>query len=256
MRRKAGERLDKQARALRAERRHLIGWRYIPLVLAYCCFCSLFIVYLAWSSMPELAWMYAGFAGGASLLFLYIATGTVAASRLESASNAEFNTSREIRKLHRNGWRAVDNLPFHRFDVDHIAIGPGGIVVIETKWTSDGLADSKGRLNEYGDKAICQVTDNVRCVGTVLRQNGCHTPVHHACVVSWGKRTTGAPLTMPKQEVTVVDGDRLGAFLQDLDEVMSAAEIDTAFDALNEFLGFRLDHIARQGARKQAVVRA
>jgi hypothetical protein len=37
----------------------------------------------------------------------------------------------------------VDNLPFHRFDVDHIAIGPGGIVVLETKWTSDGLTDAR-----------------------------------------------------------------------------------------------------------------
>jgi hypothetical protein len=253
MRRRAGERLDKQARALRAERRDLIGWRYIPVLVIYCAFCSLIIVYLAWGSGPEAAWMFAGFAGGASLLLLYIATDTVSANRLESAAIAESNTSSEVRKLHRKGWRVIDNLPFDKFDVDHIAIGPGGIVVLETKWTSDGLTDAKGRLNHYGEKAVRQVADNVPRINALLGQNKCDARVAGTCVVSWGTRSHGTPLTTPNG-VTVIDGDQLGTLLCGLDHVMSTAEIDAASEALNRYLGLRLEHIAQQGEAKKASV--
>jgi hypothetical protein len=243
--------LEKQARALRAERRDLIGWRYIPILVLYCTLCSMFIVYLAWASGPEPAWMFAGFAGGASLLLLYIATDTVSANRLESAAIAESGTSSEVRKLHGKGWRVVDNLPFDKFDVDHIAIGPGGVVVLETKWTSDGLTDVKGRLNQYGEKAIRQVADNVPRINALLAQSRCDARVAGACVVSWGTRSLGTPLTSVGG-VTVIDGDQLGAVLSGLDPVMSTAEIDTAFEALNRYLALRLEHIAKQGVTKKA----
>ena len=219
----------------------------------YCTFCSLFIVYLAWASGPEPAWMFAGFAGGASLLLLYIATDTVSANRLESAAIAESNTSSEVRKLHRKGWRIIDNLPFHGFDVDHIAIGPGGVVVLETKWTSDGLTNARGRLNQYGEKAIRQVADNVPRINALLGQNECDVRVARACVVSWGTRSQGAPLTSPNG-VTLIDGDQLGTFLSGLGQVLSTAEIDVASDALNRYLGLRLEHIARQPDDKKAGV--
>jgi hypothetical protein len=254
MQRKAGERLSRQARELRAERRQLIGWRYIPAVAIYCLFSGLLIVYLVWASEPEAAWMFAGFAGGASLLLLYIATDTVSVNRIESAAIAESNTSSEVRKLHRKGWRVIDNLPFDKFDVDHIAIGPGGVVVLETKWTSDGLTDAKGRLNQYGEKAVRQVADNVPRINAVLRQFGSSAEVGHSCVVSWGTRSRGGPIASPRPGVSALDGDELGAFLRGLDTVLSPAEVDTAFEALNHYLGVRLEHIAGNSEPKKAGV--
>jgi len=69
----------------------MIGWRYVPAVAFSYLVCGLFIVYLAWASEPELAWMFTGFAGGVSLLLLWLATDTVSASRLESAAISESN---------------------------------------------------------------------------------------------------------------------------------------------------------------------
>ena len=199
--------------------------------------------------------MFAGFAGGASLLLLYIATDTVSVNRIESAAIAESNTSSEVRKLHRKGWRVIDNLPFDKFDVDHIAIGPGGVVVLETKWTSDGLTDARGRLNQYGEKAVRQVADNVPRINAVLKQFGSGAEVAHSCVVSWGARSRGGPISSPRPGVSALDGDELGAFLCGLDTVLSPAEIDAAFEALSEYLGRRLEHIARgqSGATKTGV---
>jgi hypothetical protein len=252
MRRKAGDRLNTQARELRVERRNLLGWRYVPAVLFYCAFCSLFIVYFAWASSPEAAWMFTGFAGGVSLLLLYIATDTVSANRIESAAIAESSTSSEVRKLHRTGWRVIDNLPFDKFDVDHIAVGPGGVVVLETKWTSDGLTDAKGRLNRDGHRAVDQVEQNVPRIDAVLEGRGSAVRVSHACVVSWGMHRIPEPMTSRRRGITVIDGAQLGAFLTELETVLTPAEVDSAFNAVNTYLGIRLDHIAKKTATASA----
>lgn len=254
MRRRAGERLDKQARALRAERRDLIGWRYIPAILGYCAFCSLFIVYLGWLSQPELAWMFAGFAGGVSLLFLWVATDTVSAERIESAAIAENGTSSAVRKLHRKGWRVIDNLPLDGFDIDHIAIGPGGVIVLETKWTSEGLTDHKAKLNKYGHRAVDQVERNVPRIDAILKDYGSEAQVAHACVVSWGMRPIPEPLTSRRRGITVIDGAQLGTFLSDREPVLSTADVETAFDALNRYLTLRLEHIEAKAAAAKAGV--
>lgn len=248
MRRRAGDRLDKQARALRAERRSHIGWRYIPGVLIYCAWCSLIIVYLAWGSSPEAAWMFAGFAGGTSLLLLYIATDTVSANRLESAAIAESSTSSEVRKLRRKGWRIIDNLPLDGFDIDHISVGPGGVIVMETKWTSDGLIDDKAKLNQYGHRAVDQVERNVPRIDAILKGHGSEARVAHACVVSWGMCPIPEPLTSKRRGITVIDGTQLGAFLSEREPVLSDAEIETAFSALSRYLTIRLEHIEAKAA--------
>ncbi|MEM8620284.1 MAG: nuclease-related domain-containing protein [Actinomycetota bacterium] len=229
MRRKAGARLDKQARALRAERRRLIGWRYIPAVVIYCAFCSLVIVYLARVSNPEVVWMFVGFAGGVSLLFLHVATDTVSVSRIESAAVGEWSTSSEVRKLSRKGWKIIDNMPMDGFDIDHIAIGPGGVIALETKWTSDGLTDEQGHLNFYGHRAVNQIERNVPRIDALLKQNGSEARVAHACVVSWGMCQIPERLTSRRRQITVIDGPQLREFLADREPILSSAEADRAF---------------------------
>lgn len=54
-------------------------------------------------------------------------------ARLTDGADAESFTAGELRKLRREGWRAVHNIPFERGDVDHVAVGPGGVFAIETK---------------------------------------------------------------------------------------------------------------------------
>ena len=52
--------------------------------------------------------------------------------RLRDAASAEAFTSAELKRLRSVGWTFVDCVEFHGFDVDHVAIGPGGVVAIET----------------------------------------------------------------------------------------------------------------------------
>ena len=59
---------------------------------------------------------------------------------------AEEWTSRELRQFVRKEasagrvWHVFDNVPMHGFDIDHVLIGPGGVVTVETKWSTEGWA--------------------------------------------------------------------------------------------------------------------
>jgi hypothetical protein len=50
----------------------------------------------------------------------------------------------------------------------------------------------------------------------------------------------------------VIDGAQLSAFLADRGPLLSAAEIETAFDALNRYLTVRLEDIAKKDAAAKA----
>ena len=54
-------------------------------------------------------------------------------ARIQHGLDGEQLTADELRKLRRHGWRAVHNLHLQAGDIDHVAVGPGGVVVIETK---------------------------------------------------------------------------------------------------------------------------
>ncbi len=139
----------------------------------------------------------------------------------------------------------VDNIPFKNYDVDHVAIGPGGIILLETKWTSDGLFDNHGRPNQYGDRAMRQASRNAGSINAVLHQNGFDGSTSNAVVVAWGARNEAeSPYVSVRPDCTIVDGDQLGDLLTDLDPVLSPDQIEAAFSALTKFVSIRLEHIA------------
>jgi len=62
--------------------------------------------------------------------------------------NGEAWTAEALRKLSRDGWRLVNGLKLNnRVDIDHVAIGPGGVLAVESKWSSNPWP-----LNGYGPK--------------------------------------------------------------------------------------------------------
>ena len=45
-------------------------------------------------------------------------------------------TAQELRRLRRSGWLLVNRFMSERWgDIDHVLVGPGGVVVVETKWS-------------------------------------------------------------------------------------------------------------------------
>jgi hypothetical protein len=65
---------------------------------------------------------------------------TTGANRLRLGLLGETWTSMELAARRRRGWRHVNDVLLHCRQTDHVAVGPGGVVVVESKYRSDWSA--------------------------------------------------------------------------------------------------------------------
>ena len=74
---------------------------------------------------------------------------------LSMGAQAEVWTAGEIRPLRKHGWKVANHVALRPSDIDHVLVGPGGVVAVETKWSSDGwtLAPPGDRLRRAIDQA-------------------------------------------------------------------------------------------------------
>lgn len=130
-----------------------------------------------------------GFAFGAWTAFVItsaynwcmIASG---ASQSMMGEQGEVWTDGELRSLRKRGWRVVNHLTLKHGDIDHVAIGPGGLMVIESKWNSSPLAlDGTDRwVGNWADQARRNTDDVKRFIGWGARADAPISPL----LVVWG----------------------------------------------------------------------
>ena len=96
----------------------------------------------------ELAWFVAGLAVAAFGPLVRAIFMTHEYRRLSESELAEEFTSSELRSLRWCGWKTIDRVQFDRYDVDHVAIGPGGVCVIETKNTNVSWPVEAGHFSD------------------------------------------------------------------------------------------------------------
>lgn len=89
-----------------------------------------------------------------------LASGT--APRMMGDRGEQF-TATELRRLRRHGWRVINHVALRpTWDIDHVAIGPGGVLVIETKWSGDAWtldADLDSRVDRAVERIAANATD-------------------------------------------------------------------------------------------------
>jgi hypothetical protein len=78
----------------------------------------------------------AGVGGIASVV--YVATHVSGSASISMGARAEQWTAGELRRLKRDGAWSFDNLEFYDGNVDHVLIGKGMVLAIETKWRGGG----------------------------------------------------------------------------------------------------------------------
>ncbi|MGH8962891.1 MAG: nuclease-related domain-containing protein [Jatrophihabitantaceae bacterium] len=130
---------------------------------------------------------------GASALVVMIGylvlalSGTVARGM---GATAEMWTASELRRLRKHRWLVVNGLALQGRDIDHVLVGPGGVIVVESKWSAEGwdLRTPSQALT----KAVDQVVANARSLRlwTAVKASG--APVT-SVVVLWGGNRTGSP---------------------------------------------------------------
>ncbi|HVV35248.1 MAG TPA: nuclease-related domain-containing protein, partial [Acidimicrobiales bacterium] len=90
-------------------------------------------------------------------------------------------TQQALHPLRKRGWKIIHRVLLRKTeDIDSVAIGPAGVVVVETKWSSDSW-DSRTRRQRL-DEAAAAASDNARRLWLVLRSS--HPEVSVRAVVA------------------------------------------------------------------------
>lgn len=154
----------------------------------------------------------------------------------EMGAQAEEWTARELRSLVEQGWRVMSHLVLRSADIDHVAIGAGGTVIVETKWRSDEHAF--GNKLEWLD--FSRLRKAAHDVELMLRARLGGSPTYRV-VVLWGPvaRDEKALGSAP-DDVVVVPGARFGEWLGSLpDSGVTRELIADAWKTLEEHVRSR-----------------
>lgn len=157
-------------------------------------------------------WTFAvGFAVGVALTFLVLVVLYLSgALAFIVGASSERDTSRSLRRHLPQGWRLVDDVPFDRFNVDHVLLGPGRVIAIETKFTTNRVWTEWGRPTKQLQASIAQARHAARKIGLLLKIGDVE-----AAVITWGP-TTRSDKTRDHDGVPVIPGDRIADWLAGL----------------------------------------
>jgi hypothetical protein len=179
---------------------------------------------------------------------------------------AEGWTVEGLRRLRRKGWRLANGMTLRgNAHVDHIVVGPPGLLVVETKWSASAWpfdTQGAGFMVSHQQAAVEQAARNRKTIETesYLMRARSGAPVR-AALVLWS--TDDSPDNASRwfeapEGVTVVDGLALDQWLQTLDdEVLRSEDIGRVWDEINLKVDRRDAHDATTGrARRPTLVRS
>ena len=144
-------------------------------------------------------------------------------------ADGEAFTAQQLRRLRRRGWRAVHNIALESGDIDHLAIGPGGVLALETKSTDADWSWLAGRDEPRGWAK--QAKDSAFRARWLIRQHTGLDVSVEPLVVAWTQGLADLGV-VHVDGVRVVHGSALAHSLVGYDAVLSTDAVRTIKDAL------------------------
>ncbi len=204
-----------------------------------------FVATLVWFAIVALvAWFFSIFLGRDGAVFaIGVGVGAFGAltlspwqliddlgARLVRSLDSEPSTESELRRLKRAGWRTISNIQFGGGEIDHVAVGPGGVVVIESQSSAADWDDlfRTGVATQYAERAHTGV---IR-VKSLIGQHSDRSVEPLSIVVTWASGHPGHPIEFPGG-VRSVAGDQLREVLDALPEVLSHDDVVVIAQAVN-----------------------
>ena len=94
-------------------------------------------------------------------------------------------TAQELRHLTRHGWHVVTGLTLRDWQIDHVAVGPSGVLVFETKWSAYPWAgtDADSFMRERRKVAVAQANQSRFHLASKLRHVLDKRDVHSVLVL-------------------------------------------------------------------------
>ncbi len=147
---------------------------------------------------------------------------------------AEQWTAGELRKARRDGWRLVNHVHFPGAEVDHVLLGPGGLICLETKWSASQW--SSQRNTDRVRQAAHSLQKSIRKVRLLTHQDS-----SRQIVVLWGGQAgdNAGPdgVIHYLGDVTVVWGGALRRWLRTLPSgPQPPMDIDTTFELIATYV--------------------
>lgn len=143
---------------------------------------------------------------------------------------AEQWTAAELRGLRRGGWRLVNQLALRPWDIDHVLIGSGGAVVVETKWSANPWVLDPP--DERVRRAVRQAQGNARDLRLWGRSRAQGFAQVLPVVMLWGPGSSQLDL-IHLDGVAVVPGPSAKAWRDSLPcRVLTAEQIQDAWSTL------------------------
>ena len=158
---------------------------------------------------------------------------------LQSSIEAEGWTSNDLRRELGAGWHVVTGVDFSsQGDVDQIAVGPSGILVVETKSTDRHRIDPR-----TAERWAEQVLGNARRVRLMLKHNYGHDMKMTPLIIVSGMK--GIELPTEAVGVPIVRRGKLKSAVEQLTQEERVLTVDEAQDvraALLDYRGRRTDY--------------
>lgn len=204
-------------------------WRLLVTMAAVAAAATAVLAALARSDFQRgfvIGFVLAGASGALAMLVMQIA-GT---APMRMGATAEQWTAGELRPLRKSGWRIINHVALQKWDIDHVLVGPGGILAVETKWSADGwtLDPPGSRILRAAD----QVRRNARDLSLWHPLRSLGVGAAGSVVFLWGESRPDAPAkpALPYQlgDVQVVLGVEAARSWRDMVQRMPA---QPSFDA-------------------------
>ena len=189
-------------------------------------------------SRREVAWFLAGVEVAAFLPGIRATFITHEYRRLTDAALAEEFTASELRRLRLKGWKRLDHVEFHAYDVDHVIVGPGGVFVIETKYNNVSWPISDNRFdNTWANDAVAQARRNADHIKALLAQKLKASYEAQAILMIWGDgRPSLDSTTEVSRGVVVATGGLLRRHLTAQAAVLNSDDVDQIAHELRTFI--------------------
>jgi hypothetical protein len=210
--------------ALHAQfRTHLSTYRrrYSGFLIVWFAFVGGFGVLMAALNVSEfMIGLFVGVSLGALLFFSHVLYVALGLGHRSMGADAEQWTAAELGKLdHR--WSVFHDVPLSRSNVDHVAIGPGRVYAIETKWTA------RSDIDRFLNGATWQAARQASELARELKTRGLGREVRPLLVV-WGPGIADRLGEQPRavNKVPVVAGHHSSVWRGRMTGAIDRLEID------------------------------
>lgn len=150
---------------------------------------------------------------------------------------AEQWSAAELRRLQDHGWRLVNGVRLRPWDIDHVLVGPGGVVAVETKWQGRGWVLDPPEDRVLG--AARQAAGNARDLRLWGKLRAAGVTEVRPLVILWGALPDGEPRSFldPATGAQVIPARCLAEWRERVlgaDQVLNEAQVQQCWRALAE----------------------